>query len=282
MMCLRIARHRNAPVEGGARDRQILQAALHEARDLVQPLLRQHEIRDARVEVEQLVLIGGQPEEIALLLDPLDRRAGFDREPRPLLVQAGLVLGVIGFVAHRIPAGIFVEIDVAVGFCIVSQIAFDDAWWRSSVVRMKSSFEQFIRSTMAWKRGTLRSSNSRAVSPSRAAVCWIFWPCSSVPVRKIHVVAVEPHEARDRVGRDRLIGVTDMRHAVRIGDRGRDVIARPTVRLALLLPHRSWRWQALESLKARWRSACFSGLPPSPCCRFSWTFSWTLSWARAS
>ena len=40
-----------------------------------------------------------------------------------------------------------------------------------------------------------------------------------------HVVAVEPHEARDGVGRDHLIGMPDMRRAVRIGDRGRDVIA---------------------------------------------------------
>ena len=41
---------------------------------------------------------------------------------------------------------------------------------------------------------------------------------------KEHVAAVEPHEARDGVGRDRLIGVADMRRAVRIGDRGGDVI----------------------------------------------------------
>jgi hypothetical protein len=67
---------------------------------------------------------------------------------------------------------------------IRSQMAADERWWRSSVVRMKSSFEQFIRSTMARKRGTLRSSSWRAVSPSRAAVCCIFIPCSSVPVRK--------------------------------------------------------------------------------------------------
>ncbi len=38
-----------------------------------------------------------------------------------------------------------------------------------------------------------------------------------------HVLAVEALEARQRVGGDRLIGVTDMRLAVRIGDRGRDV-----------------------------------------------------------
>ena len=41
---------------------------------------------------------------------------------------------------------------------------------------------------------------------------------------KEHVMAVEPHEAGDGVGGDRLIGVADMRRAVRIGDRGGDVI----------------------------------------------------------
>src|SRR5207244_10502824 len=38
-------------------------------------------------------------------------------------------------------------------------------------------------------------------------------------------ISVEPHEARDGVGRDRLVGVADMRHAIRVGDRGRDVVA---------------------------------------------------------
>ena len=42
---------------------------------------------------------------------------------------------------------------------------------------------------------------------------------------EINVVAVEPHEAGDRVGRNRLVGVADMRRAVRIGDGRRDVIA---------------------------------------------------------
>jgi hypothetical protein len=40
------------------------------------------------------------------------------------------------------------------------------------------------------------------------------------------VVAVEPQEARDRIGRDRLVGVADVRHAVRVGDRRGQVVAR--------------------------------------------------------
>ena len=80
---LGIAGHLDAPVEGGARQRQILQAAAHEARDFVHALLRQHEIRHALVEVEQPVGEGGEAEKIALLLDPFDRRA-LRAEPRPL------------------------------------------------------------------------------------------------------------------------------------------------------------------------------------------------------
>ena len=39
-----------------------------------------------------------------------------------------------------------------------------------------------------------------------------------------HVVAVEPLEARNGVGRDGFVGVADMRRAVRVRDRGGDVI----------------------------------------------------------
>ena len=63
---------------------------------------------------EQLVLIGGELEEIALLLHPFHRRAGLGGEPHLVLVNVRFVLGVVGLVAHRIPAGVFIEIDVAV------------------------------------------------------------------------------------------------------------------------------------------------------------------------
>ena len=71
-----------------------------------------------------------------------------------------------------------------------------------------------------------------------------------------HVLAVEPLKARQRIGRDRLIGVADMRHAVRIGDRGRDVVgvaarwrrcgrAANSSRLRVTCPAvlRRWLWQ---------------------------------------
>ena len=89
---------------------------------------------------------------------------------------------------------------------------------------MKSSFEQLSLFTMAWKRGTLRVDQfaRRQLLLGRG-----LQHLDAVLVgagEKEHVIAVEPHEAGDRIGGDDLIGVADMRRAVRIGDRGRDVI----------------------------------------------------------
>jgi hypothetical protein len=59
-----------------------------------------------------------------------------------------------------------------------------DGRWSGSVVRMKRSKEQDRRSAMARKLGAIASTKARGVVPLFAAVCWIFNPCSSVPVTK--------------------------------------------------------------------------------------------------
>lgn len=64
------------------------------------------------------------------------------------------------------------------------QSAWDAATWSGSVVRMKRSKEQFRASAMARKRGAMASTKALGVTPALAAVCWIFSPCSSVPVVK--------------------------------------------------------------------------------------------------
>ncbi len=58
-----------------------------------------------------------------------------------------------------------------------------DALWRASVVRMKSSLEQLSEVAISWNFGVICAMYSAAVTPALRAVCWIFWPCSSVPVR---------------------------------------------------------------------------------------------------
>ena len=49
---------------------------------------------------------------------------------------------------------------------------------------MKSSFEMLSRSHAWLKSGAMLSANSLGLVPAASAACWIFRPCSSVPVRK--------------------------------------------------------------------------------------------------
>ena len=71
---LRVPGHRNAPGLARAADADVLEALLDEAPRLVRPEARQHELRPLRVELEQPLLVGGEPEEPVALLDPLERR----------------------------------------------------------------------------------------------------------------------------------------------------------------------------------------------------------------
>ena len=104
-----------------------------------------------------------------------------------------------------------------------SQIAWLARLCRSCVVRTISSARAFSASPIASNCAAVRSASANGVSPSRAAVCSILRPCSSHAGDEQHVAAVEPHESGDRVRRDALIGVADMRRAIGVGDRGGDV-----------------------------------------------------------
>jgi hypothetical protein len=115
MTCFFVTWHRDAPVEGGARDRQVLQARFDEGGDLVAALGRTDEIGPIFIERQQFVLIGREPEEVAFLLDPFHRctlRAIADI----VGTEFGFFLAVIGLVANRIPAGVTTLVDVAIGF----------------------------------------------------------------------------------------------------------------------------------------------------------------------
>jgi hypothetical protein len=64
------------------------------------------------------------------------------------------------------------------------QISIDASRWSASLVRMNRSKETLSRSCIAWKVSELRSASSAVGTPSLSAVCAIFRPCTSVPVRK--------------------------------------------------------------------------------------------------
>ena len=216
-----VAGHLDAPVERGARDREIAQAALDEAHHLVLARVRSDEIRAIRVELEQLVLIGREAEEIALLLDPLDRRA-LRSEPHAVVVQARLVLGVIGLVAHRVPAGIGVGIDVAVRFHAPPDLL------AGAMVLLFGGADEAVERHVQPLVHLLEAAGiaGRERGGRQALVLRGLDHLLTVLVgagQEEHVLAVEPRKARQHVGRDRLIGVADMRNAVGIGDGGGDV-----------------------------------------------------------
>src|SRR5690606_17811771 len=103
--------NRNAPAEGRAADREIAQASLYKGDNLVAPTVRPDEIGVGFIESQQAILPGRQTEEIGGLLNPLYFCAG-RRDPAAILGDLELIFTIEGFIAHRIPAGILVQVDV--------------------------------------------------------------------------------------------------------------------------------------------------------------------------
>ena len=96
---LRIPRNRDPPGLPGPADREVAQATGDEALRLVRPKRRQDEVGPLLVELEQPILVGGEPEEPVLLLDPL----GLDAVVGALAVDE-LVLALEGLAADAVEA----------------------------------------------------------------------------------------------------------------------------------------------------------------------------------
>ena len=227
-----IARHLDAPVEGGARDREVLQAAFDKSHDLVEPLLRQDEVGMPSVEVEQLLLVGGELEKIALLLDPFDRRT-LRADTFARVVEPGLVFVVIRFVAHRVPAGILAEVNVARRFHLLP-----DGDRRTMVALFGGSDEYVVRAVEPLHHGL--EARHVAFDQLRRGELLLRRGLQHLHAVLVgagdeeHVVAVEPHETGDCIGRDRLVGMADMGRAIGIGDGRGEIVAG-------LVSHRSFR-----------------------------------------
>ena len=221
---LLVAGNLDAPVEGGARDRQVLEPALDEAHDLVATLLRADELRMRLIVGEQPVLIGREAEEVALLLDPIDRGA-LGATADAILAQLGLGFSVVGLVANRVPAGIGRLVDVAVrlhpppdllGRAVVARLGGADEVVVGQAERRDHLLEQRRIAVGQLARRELlpggRLAHLRAVLVGAG--------------QEIDVAAVEPLEAGDRVRGQRLVGVADVRRTVRVGNGGGEVVLR--------------------------------------------------------
>ena len=219
---LRVAGNGQAPVEGRAADGEVLQAAADEADDLVAPRPRPHEVGVLLVEREEPLPVGREAEEVAFLLDPLDRRA---RGPpaRSVGADRDLALVEIGLVPHRVPAGVARQVDVAVRFHAPPELLRG-----GQVVGVGRADEAVERAVHPLRHGAeparkVVDEGARGDAVAERGLLNL----QAVLVRaghEEHVVPVEALEARDGVGRDDLVGVADMGRAIRVGDRGRDVV----------------------------------------------------------
>src|SRR6202048_4454107 len=217
-----VAGNLDAPVERGSGNRQVSQSAFDEADDFVLARVGANEVRLTGVERQQLVLIRGQFEEIAFLLDPFDRRA---LRPASYVVvaQDGFVFGVIGFVAYGIPAGVAVQINIAiVGHPLPNRLAgammlffrgADETVERDIQTLIHLLEPQGIACRDFQRRQLLKFGGLGHLQAVLVGTG-----------EKEDILAVEPRKARQRIGRDRLIGVADMRQAVWVRDSGGDVV----------------------------------------------------------
>jgi hypothetical protein len=168
------------------------------------------------------VLIGGEAEEIALLLDPFDGGAR-GRELLAALARRQLAFIEIGLVADRVPAGVFAEIDV------VLRHAAPEFLRAGLVPRLGRADEIVIGDAeCVIERAELRRhlvDQRLRRDAELARRLFDFLPVLVHAGLEAHVITVEAHEARQRVDGDHLVGMADMGLAIRVRDRGGQVIA---------------------------------------------------------
>ena len=219
---VRVVGHRYAPVERGAGDGQIAQTAGDEADDLVAPCRRPDELRMGLVVRQQLVLVVRQPEEVGMLLGPVHRGSRRGGGAGAVGGGGGFGVGVIRLVTYRVPARVGVQVDVTV----VGHPA-PDRLRRLVMIRVGGSDEPVEGDVeLALQRlehvgitpGQLRRRDSRRRRRLRHLQA-VFVGTGEVT----HVEAVQPLEAGDRVGRDVLVRMADVRLAIGVRDGGGDV-----------------------------------------------------------
>ena len=218
---LRVVRNRNAPAEGGAADREVREPPLHERLDLIEILFRRYESGMGCVVGEESVCVCRQAEEPALLLDPLHRRAGRG-EFRPLGAVGELALVKIGLVAHRVPARIFREIDVAVG-----GHAPPDFLSGATIAGLSGAHDvvgarvEKLPHRLELRRDPVDEGLRRHACARRRLLNFQAIFVHSGDEQRL--APIEPHEALDRIGRDAFVGVADMRRPIGVRDCGGDV-----------------------------------------------------------
>ena len=180
-----------------------------------------HESR--RVELQQLVLVGREAEEVAFLLGPRQFGAGADRVPLAVRADLGLVPGVVGLIAHGVPPGVLVQVNVTVGLHSPPEVLA-----RGIVVLVRGADEpvvadlQLVIHLLELGRVLIRK-----LSRGHTLLLSGLLHLLAVLVRaglEPHVKAVQALESRHGVRGNRLVRVPDVRGPVRVGNRGGQVV----------------------------------------------------------
>src|SRR6476646_7341039 len=215
--------HRHAPVERGPCVRRVRHPPGHEADHLVAPPLGLDELGVGLVVRQQFVRIGRQPEEVRLLLGPRHGGPGLDGDSHTVGADGRFGLGEEAVVAHRGPAFVRVEVDVAglvhpapylLGRVVVIGIGGADE-------PVEGDVEPFLHTLEHVGIAPRKLGGRNAFGCRRLGHLEPMYVGAS---QEAHVEPVESLEPRDRVGGDVFVGMPHVRVAVGIGDGCRDVI----------------------------------------------------------
>ena len=197
-------RHRDAPLDGRAADRKIVQPLLDERDHFVAARLGLDEIRLLFVELQQLVLKRRELEEVVLFGDGLGRTAAVGAR------IAGLGIVDVQLVEHAVLAGVRALVDVAVVEAALKQL-LHDLGVCALVVRWKKSMSR--SSVFHWSRNSAEITSVNSCGDLSGGLRGAF-DLLAVLVgagREISVVTLHALDALDGVGGDGRVGVADVR-----------------------------------------------------------------------
>ncbi len=215
-----IERNRDPPGKPFAGDGDVLELGFDQVDDFVAPACGLNEFRVRRVVCQQTVAIGRKPEEIVFFLDPRERRAGVVRAaPAPFL---DFLLGLERFAAGAVMAGVYSLVDVArvedgldellaaammPFFARLDEVVVRDIEGTPDVLKLAGHLIDVLLGLEPHLAGALRHLDGVFV----------------VAHQEMDGVAFHAAESGLHVGADLLESGPDMRPAVGIVDRRRDV-----------------------------------------------------------
>ena len=213
-----VPRQRDAPRDRRAADREVEQALLDQAEDLVALPCRLHRLGMLLVVRQQPVLVAREPEEVVLLGDVLDDRP----VDGAALAVVELVLLVVELAAHAVEALVAVELDVA---AVVD--ALEELLHRPLVPGLGGADVVVVGDVELVPGGA--EERAVAIGPlERGGVVRLRGPLDLEPVlvgagEEHDVVAPEPPPPGQDVGRDRRVRVPDVGRVVDVVDGRGDV-----------------------------------------------------------